>query len=185
MKTRVAISLLILLAIPMVYFTSCNKVKELATVTVSMKLPRQHFTLQGSGLKTSDIVLYSGSVKINLDSILNANGLSAGVIQTTSFSYLAVTIEQPPDSTFHWLQSMRATFSNNQNYNPEYEVGSVTNNDPNARTVVITTNNVNIRPYLTNPGFYIRIYGVLNGPIPAVTYGMFLDGTIQLTIEPI
>jgi len=185
MKTRILLSFLILLAIPAVYFTSCSKAKDLASVDVTMKLPRQHFTVKGTNLKTSEIVLYSGSVNINLDSLLNFYGLSSGFIQTTSFSNLSVTIEQPPDSTFHWLQSMRATISSNAQFNPEYEVGSVTNNDPTARTVVITTNNVNIRPYLTSSGFYFRLYAVLNGPLPAVTLGMFLDGTVQLTIAPL
>jgi len=186
MKTRVYISLAILLAIPLIYLSSCSKVKELTAVDVSMKLPRTHFTYTATDLKSgSEVILFSEHVTVNLDSILNAYGLSSGIINSTSFTYLAVTIEQPADSTFHWLSSMRATIADNAAFQPENVVGSVTNTDPTAKTVVITTNNVNIRPYLTNPSFYLRVYAVLNGPLPAVTVGMFLDGTIQLHIEPL
>ncbi|MCX6287556.1 MAG: hypothetical protein NTY96_10620 [Bacteroidetes bacterium] len=187
MKTRVYISLVILLAIPLIYLSSCSKVKELTAVDVSMKLPRHHFTYTATNLKSDsgEVILYSGHVTVNLDSVLNAYGLSSGIIQTTIFTYLAVTIEQPPDSTFHWLTSMRSTVSDNANFQPENLIGSVTNSNPTAKTVVVTLNNLNIRPYLTNPSFYVRVYAVLNGPLPAVTVGMFLDGTIQLHIEPL
>ena len=186
MKTRIFISLAILLAIPLIYLSSCSKVKELTAVDVSMKISRQHFTYTATNLKSgSEVILCSEHVTVNLDSILNANGIPTGIIQTTTFTYLAVTIEQPPDSTFHWLSSMRATVADNSNFNPENQVGSVTNNDPNAKTVVVTLNNLNIRPYLSNPGFYVRVYAMLNGPLPAVTVGMFIDGTVQLHIEPL
>jgi|APCry1669188970_1035186.scaffolds.fasta_scaffold00098_15 hypothetical protein len=186
MKTRIYIFLLIILAVPLIYLTSCKQAKDLVAFDVTMKLPRQHFTYTGTSLKTSgEVVLYSGLIHVNLDSLLNANGFSSGVIQNTYFTYLAVSIEQPPDSTFHWLNSMRATVSDNANFQPENEVGNVTNTNPAAKTVVVTLNNVNIRPYLSQPSFYVRVYGSLNGPLPAITFGMFLDGSIQLRVEPI
>ena len=186
MKTRIYIFLFILLAIPLLYLTSCKQAKDLVAFDVSMKLPRQHFTYTGTYLKTSnEVVLYSGLIHVNLDSMLNANGFNSGIIQNTYFTYLAVTIEQPPDSTFHWLNSMRATVSDNVNFQPENEVGNVTNTNPSAKTVVVTLNNVNIRPYLSQPSFYVRVYGSLNGTLPAVTFGMFIDGSIQLRVEPL
>ena len=186
MKTRIYILLFILLAMPLLYLSSCKQAKDLVAFDVNMKLPRQHFSYTGTSLKTSnEVVLYSGLIHINLDSVLNANGFSSGIIQNTYFTYLAVTIEQPPDSTFHWLNSMRATVSANSNFQPENEVGNVTNTDPNAKTVIVTLNNVNIRPYLTQPSFYVRVYGSLNGPLPAVTVGMFLDGSVQFRVEPL
>ena len=185
MKTRIYFSLIMLFAVPLILLTSCNKVKELTAVDVSMKIPTQHFTYSGTGLKTNEVILYSGIIRINLDSIINSYGFSSAIIQNTYLTYLAVTIEQPADSTFNWLSSMRATVSDNAGFTPENEVGSVTNTNPQAKTVVVALNNLNIRPYLSNPSFYIRIYGVLNGPLPAATIGMFLNGTIQIRVEPI
>ncbi len=185
MKTRLIFSLMMVFAVPLILFTSCNKLKELTAVDVSMKIPTQHFTYTGTGLKTNEVILYSGIIRINLDSLINSYGFSSAVIQNTYITYLSVTIEQPPDATFNWLSSMRATVSTNAGFTPENEVGSVTNTNPQTKTVVVTMNNVNIRPYLSNPSFYIRIYGVLNGPLPAATVGMYLNGNVQLRVEPI
>jgi len=187
MKTRhFFLSAFVLLAVPLIYLSSCSKVKELTSVDVTMKLPRQHFTYTGTSLKTTgEVVLYSGPVTINLDSVLNAYGFSSGIIQTTYFTNLSVTIEVPADSTFHWLTSMRATVADNQSFQPENQIGSVTNSNPAAKTVVVTLDNVNIRPYLSKPSFYVRLYGILNGPLPAATVGMFLDGSIVFRVEPI
>lgn len=185
MKTRLYISVTIMFAMSLILFTSCNKVKELTAVDVSMKIPTQHFTYSGTGLKTNEVILYSGIIRINLDSVCNYYGFSSGVIQNTYFTYLAVTIESPPDSTFNWLSSMRATVSNDASFTTENQVGSVTNTNPLAKTVVVTLNNVNIRPYLSTPSFYVRVYGVLNGPLPAATVGMYLNGNVQFRVEPI
>jgi hypothetical protein len=185
MKTRVVISIFTLLAVPVIYFTSCQKAKELTAVDVSLKLQRTHFTYTVSTLKNGEVILYSGLVNLNLDSVLNAYGFSSGTIQNTYFTYLAVTIEQPPSATLGWLSSMRATVSDNQNFQPENQIGSVTNTDPNATTVVVTMNNLNIRPFLSKPSFYVRLYGVINGQLPATTVGMFFDGSIQFRVAPL
>ena len=184
MKTRIYISLMILLAVPMIYFTSCNKIKSLVAFDVTMQMPTQHFTYSGTLLKSTEVVLYAGSVNVNLDSILRAYGFSSGTIQTTTFTTLTITMESPPDSSFHWLSSARATIANNSTAT-EYQIGSVTNTDPTSKTLNVTLNNLNIRQYLSQSSFYLRVYGVLNGPLPAATVGMFLNGTIKMHVSPL
>ena len=185
MKTRPYFLLFLLFVAPLTFLSSCNKIKELTAVPVTMNLQRQHFTYSPTLLKSNEVILYAAKITINLDSLLSANGLSSSTIPTATFTNIAVTMERPADSTFHWLSSMRATVADNQAFNPEYTVGSVINTNPLAKTVIVTLNDVNIRPYLSQTGFYLRIYAVLNGPLPALTVGMFLDGTILLTIQPV
>jgi hypothetical protein len=62
-------------------------------------------------------------------------------------------------------------------------VGNVTNTDPLAKTVVLTMNNDNIRPYLGTQGFYIRVYGVINGAIPYQWLQMYIDSELKLNIQ--
>ena len=185
MKTRSYISILILVAMPLLYFTSCNKIKSLTSFDVTVQMPREHFTYTGPELKAGEIILYSGKVTVNLDSILSANGFSSGSIQTTTITNLTITMESPPDSTFRWLGSARATVADNENFSPETQVASVTNSDPKAKTLNVTVNNVDIRPLLSNPGFWLRVYGVINGPLPALTVGMYIDGSIKLHVSPL
>ena len=154
-------------------------------MNITLKLPRTHFTYTEPALKSGEVVLYSGLITINLDSVLNAYGFSSGVIQNTYFTNLVVTIEQPPTATLGWLSSMAVTVSDNQTFQPETQIGNVTNTDPNANSVVVTMNNLNIRPYLTKPSFYFRLYGVISGQLPAATVGMFFDGSIQFRVEPL
>ncbi len=184
MKTRINLIVLALAAISFSIIFSCNKVKELAAVDVAMDIPTTHFTYS-QVTKAGEEILYSGYIRINLDSLLNVYGFSAGIIKDTYVTKFSVTMEDPPDATFSWLGSARAVVANDDTFANAMEVGSVVNGDPNAKTVNVLTNNVNIRPLLDKPDFYIRVYGVLNGPLPADIVGMYIQGKIQVRIEPI
>lgn len=170
----------------MLYFSSCNNIKELAAFDVIYTLPPTTFTYTPASLKGGEEeLLYSGAIEANLDSILNANGFSAGVIGNTQFVECTISIVQPSTVTFGWLQSARGEISDNPEFNPVREVGSVFNNDPEATTVVLLVNNTNIRPYLGAKYFYFRIFGVLNGPIPTEWVEMVIEGKLLMHLEPL
>ncbi len=170
---------------PVLFFSSCSKIKELSSFDVSYKIPRQTFTYTPTVYKSGEQLLYSGFITANLDSILSANGLSSGVVGTTTFTKCSITIEQPDSVTFGWLQSARGEISQNADFTPAQEVGYVTNSDPLAKTVHLTLNNTNIRPYLGSRTFYFRIFGVLNGPVPSQWVQMYLDGSLQMHLVPL
>lgn len=184
MRKLVSSRLFFFLASAMVCYTSCTKTNDLTAVDVTLKLPRTYFTYTSSELKSAEVILYTGMISLNLDSILNVYGFSAGLIQNTYFTNLTVSIVQPPSATLGWLSSMRATVSDDQTFQAEKQIGSLTNTDPNATSVIVTMNNLNFRPYLTKPGFYLRLYGVPSGQPPAKTLSMFFDGSIQFRVNP-
>ena len=185
MKTLKNIATFILLGISLINLSSCEKVKDLAASDVTLNLPQQHFTFSGSSMKSGDeVVLYSNFVEVNLDSILNAEGISSGSLTATTFTTLSITMEQPVDSTFHWMSSMRAVVSDNENFSPEHEVGNAVNNDPLSKTLTVTLNNTNITQYLTQPSFWLRLYCTPTGPMPSYSIGMFMDGSVKLRITP-
>ena len=185
MKTQKTIFSILFLAILMIFLSSCDKVKDLTASDVNVNLPRQYFTFSGATLKSGEIILYSDYVYINLDSIMSANGISGGSLQNTLFTSLSVTMEQPADSTFHWMSSMRAVVAGNQNFDPEHEIGTAVNNDPASKTINVTLNNMNINQYLTQPSFWLRLYCTPNGPVPSYPIGMFMDGSVKLKITPL
>ena len=185
MKTRVLLIILVIGVIPVLFISSCSKLKELTSIDVSYKIPRQTFVYVPTSFKSGEQLLYSGFVEANLDSILSANGLSSGVVGTTTFTKCTVTIDQPDSVTFSWLQSARGEISQNADFTPAQEVGYVVNSDPNAKTVNLTLNNTNIRPYLGSKTFYFRIFGVLNGPVPGNWVQMYVDGVLQMHLEPL
>jgi len=185
MKTRIIILLLLVVLVPILYFTSCSRLKNLAAFDVSYTLPRTTFTYTPTSYKDGEQLLFSDHIEANLDSILNANGVSSGIVGNTTFTRCSITIIEPSDMTFGWLQSARGEISQNADFSPAQEVGYVTNNDPDAKTVVLTLNNTNIRPYLGNKYFYFRIFGVLNGPVPGNWAKMYIDGQLLMHIEPL
>jgi hypothetical protein len=172
-------------AFPLLFLSSCEKVKDLASVNVSYTVPNIYFQYVPDVSKAGEVLLYSGAVNINLDSILSANGLSSGFVSTTTFTQFSITIVEPAEATFGWLGSARAVLSANSNFQPAEEVGMVVNTDPAAKTVVMTTNNVNIRPYLGNSSFYLAVYANLNGPGPYDWINMYVSSQLQMLLEPL
>ncbi len=184
MKTR-ALSFFMITTLAVMLTSSCGKIKELSAFDVSYTLPRTTFIYTPSTFKSGEQLLYSGYFNANLDSILNANGFSSGLISQATVTSCNITIVQPSDVTFSWLQTARAEVSPNPDFNPSELVATAQNIDPQNKTVNLTTYNTNIRPYLGNTAFYFRIYGVLNGPVPAEWVQMYVDGTLLMHLEPL
>ena len=185
MKTRILLTIFTMAIAPALFFISCNTAKEIVAFDYAYKIPRTTFIYTPVTFKTGEQLLYSGAIVANLDSILNANGFSSGVVGNTTFTKCSVTIDQPDSITFSWLQSARGEISANADFNPAQQVGQVVTTDPNAKTVNLTTNNTNIRPYLGSKTFYFRIYGVLSGPVPVAWVQMYLNGQLTMHLQPL
>jgi hypothetical protein len=184
MKRNSLFFFLILAFFPVIFFSSCAKIRDLAAFDVSYNIPRTTFVFTPTKDKSEEQLIYAGYVSANLDSILNANGLSGGMVGTTTFTKCSITIDQPDSVNFGWLQSLRGEIS--QTSEPPSEVfGYITAVDPNAKTVNLTLTNINIRPYLGGTSFYIRVYGILNAAVPVEWVQMYIDGTLQLHLEPL
>lgn len=186
MKTRIPCILTFILLVSLMSFTSCNRVKELAAFDVIYTLPPTNFTYTPGVLKgDGEELIYSGAIEANLDSILEANGFTAGVVGNTQFVECTITITPPSTLTFGWLQSARGEIADNPEFSPAREVGSVFNDNPEATSVVLLVNNTNIRPYLGSKFFYFRVFGVLTGPPPAEWIEMVIEGKLLMHLEPL
>jgi hypothetical protein len=185
MKTKIFFACFIIALIPLIYLSSCSKFQDLAAFDVRYTIPRTTFTYTPAPFKSGEQLLYSGSVTANLDSIMNSHGVSSGIIGATTFTRCSITMVQPTDQTFSWLHSARGEISQNADFTPVQEVGYVVNTDTTATTVILTLNNVNIRPYLGARQFYFRVFGVLNGPLPVDWVEMYIDGQLLMHVEPL
>ena len=185
MKKQIVFILLILAAVPVVYLSSCSKIKEAAAVDVTYKLPRTSFTYTPTSLKASEIVLYTGVVYVNIDSIMKANGISSGSITNAAFTQFSLTLNTPPEANFSWLQSARVVVSQNSSFSPVVEIGNVVNSGGTGKTVTLTVNGANIQPYLSSTGFYIRIYATMTGTFPYSYVTMYMDGQLTISISPV
>ncbi len=186
MKTKTFVSLCLLLAISLAFFSSCNKVKDLATFDVTYNLPSIPFTYTPVTLKSGEVILYSGSYSINLDSLLNAHGYSSGLIENTEFSYIGITITEPETANFNWLYTGSVVVSQTPTFDSSAVVGTVVNDTTTgSKSITLTMNNVNIRPYLNTSQFYFRILAQTNGPVPYSWIMMYINSQLKLTISPL
>ena len=183
MKTRILLLFVAVGLTSVVFLLSCSKIKELTAVNVTYQMPRTNFLFTPTSLKSSEEILYSAFVRINVDSLLNAYGLSSGTVQNPEFTQFILTIDTPAEANFGWMQSVRAVVADNSGFSPETQIGSAVNNSGTGRSVTLTVNNSNI-PFGNN-GFYLRIYATLSGPIPYDWLQMYFNSTLTLTLQPI
>jgi hypothetical protein len=186
MKKIGIITLLVIFAATfLTCYTSCKQVKDLANVDVTYKLPKISFQFVPVNLKTGEVVLYSGFIQINLDSLLSQYGLDAGVISSVAFSNFSLTITDPPEANFDWLTSATALVSPNSNFEPNTIVATATNTGSGSKTITLTTNNTNIVEYLNSTQFYLKVTAITTGTVPYEWINMYILGTLQMTISPI
>jgi len=185
MKSFINPLIFLLVMITSLGIFSCNKIREITAFDVIYPIPPTSFTYQPTSLKSGEELLYEGAISANLDSILEANGFSAGVVGNTQFIECSVTIIAPEEATFDWLISARAEISETPAFLPEQEIGYVINEDPFAKTVHLTLNSTNIRPYLGATFFYLRVWGTLNGPLPTEWVEMQINGELLMHLEPL
>jgi hypothetical protein len=184
--TITSLKLLALAAFPLFLCTSCHETKKAAAFDVTYNLPRIYFTYTSTLLKSGEVILYSGNDKINLDSILMAHDIPTGMITSAKLSQFSMTMTEPPDASFSWLQSMRFLVSADPSFNPNVELGNFVNNDPAAKTVNLTLNNVEMIPYMNNTTFYYRILASIQVvSLPSNMVTMFRDLQLKLHIEPL
>jgi len=184
-KVSLIFILVMFAATSVFYYTSCKKIKDLTNIDVTYDLPKISFKYIPTLYKTGDVVLYSGSIQINLDSLLNHYGLSAGTITSVAFTQFSITITAPPNANFDWLTSASAIVSQNSNFQPSTVIATVGNPGSGAQTVILTTNNTNIVGYLNSNQFYLEVKATTTGTVPYQWIDMYLNGTLQMTIEPI
>ena len=177
--------ILTIVVIPLLYLTSCSSVKEIIAIDYTYDLPRTTFSFPPALYKSGEQILYSGQYYLNLDSILHVNGFSSGVVGATYFTACSITIEMPPDANFSWLQSARIEISKVATFDTVQEIGYITDIDPTVKTIALTMNRTNIRPYLTDNFFYYRLLGVLKLKQPATSVQMYMDGRLVMRLQPL
>ena len=182
MKTRFFLFVFAIGMMLFVFLPSCSKIKELTSVDISYTPPRTYFTYTPVTLKSGEELLYSAFVRVNVDSLLSANGISGGSMENPAFTQFSITITAPVEANFGWLQSARAEVANNSGFSSPVQIGSVNNNGGTGKTVSLTVNNNNI-PFGSN-GFYIRIFATLNGAVPYSWIKMYIDSELKLTLVP-
>ena len=165
--------------------TSCNTAKQLLAFDVVYNCPKVYFSYAPGDQKLSEIVLYSGKLSIDLDSILNANYIPGGFIASAYLSKLALTITAPAQSNFSWLQSARLVGSIDSTFKQATELAGDTAVIPNIRSLNFALKPVDLKPILFKNSYWMKILGTPSGQTPPSSSSMYLDSQVKLHIEPL
>jgi hypothetical protein len=183
MNTRLFLFICTIGLIPAVFLQSCSKDAEQASVDIKYTPARIYFSYTPLTLKASEVILYSGFVKVNLDSLLSANGISIGSVENPMFTKFSVTITSPQEANFAWLQAARAVISDNIPDSWLGEIGDVVNGGGTGKTIILQMH-YNIISFGVK-GFSLTVYATLTGPVPYQWLQMYIDSELKMTLNPI
>lgn len=170
--------------------TSCDKVKELASFKVSINSPEHRFVLDSANFLTKasmeETLLTSQHITVNIDSVLNANGVSSATITNGTLTNVVMAIVAPEGTNFDWLSSARVTASTSlENLANGTEVAHTGTIEAGSTSITFILDNAAITQYINNNNFYIGLYGTLAGPLPASQITLSLNSTVVFTINPL
>ncbi len=196
MKNKTLLFAVLITTLPFLFLTqSCDKVKDevnnVSAFDVSMNLPDQYFVLDSNDFKSTkgivDEQIFSEfHISVNLDSIFEANGISAGLISDGEFTAITISLVNPAEGVnFDFVNSMRVTVSETSNFAEETLLASTGTIANGSTSITFNLETVNILSYLNKKDFYMRLYGDQNGPLPVNLLPMLLQSGITFTVEPL
>jgi len=170
--------------------TSCEKVKDLTSFSVSLPSPEHQFTLDSAdyALKSiaSETLFTYQHITVNIDSILNAHGVSSATITNGNITNVVVTILLPEDKNFDWLGSARLVAGTDlQTLSAGTQIARTGTIAPGSISVSLILDNAAITNLINNNNFYLGLYGTLLGPLPASQLTLSLNSTLVFTISPL
>lgn len=140
---KILFSIVLLLTLSISVLPSCNKLKELAKVTLNLDNADGEFTIPII-VAVGDATLGTDNVYLNLDSMIKAqdNAVGAGNIKEVKIKSCVLTLTNgDAKNNFSALETCKMEISSNQK--PDYiTIASVTNNpDVAAQTLNLSVNN--------------------------------------------
>jgi len=166
------------------FFQSCDELTEdISTVKVKVPIERQTFTVDSAlfAQKTNEVILAQFAVDINLDSIIEANGVD--FLDQGTFSELVIGVLDPEDVDLSFLEAAKVTVSSTESFEEEYIVATVTDIDEEQNSANLIINDLSVTDQLRQHVFYIRVYGQPGEPLPVNVVTMYVDGVVCLTID--
>ena len=184
--------LAILAILPFIFLSqSCDKIKDLAAFDTTVDLPAKTITLDSNSYKSSDdvldwTILETYYVKINLDSVLQANDVSQADFKNGRIDTYTATLVYPPGVTFSFMDLMKVTAALNVNFTDEVDVAESLAFDPSTVTITFKAFDLDITSFIKSEnGFYLRVWGRKTTELPVPSVEINLEGEVSIRVEPI
>lgn len=190
MKKTSLLALFFAFTAAMVLTSSCEKVKDLTSFNVKIEAPEHRFTLDSAAMplkSTATETLFTYQmVNVNIDSILQSNGISSATISNGGLTDVVLAIVLPVGTTFDWLSSARAVASLTlEGLATGTQIAHTATLAPGSTSVNLVLDNAAITQFINNNNFYIGVYGTLLGPLPSTTVTCTLNSSFTFTVNPL
>jgi hypothetical protein len=188
-KTLFPLGIVVLLFSSLFVFQSCKKIVEAAEFDVDKDLPQQRFVLDSASTKGEEVILYENFFDIDLDKILEDNGIDKGKIKDGKISALKITLDEPTPEMeeigLGFVSSLRFVVSEESDYAAEEQIAEAKNIQHGDQSIVFKINDKYLDKYLEQSKFYFRLYGVKESEIPVEEIALLLDSRVKFTVSPL
>jgi hypothetical protein len=188
-KTLFPLGIVVLLFSSLFVFQSCKKIVEAAEFDVDKDLPQQRFVLDSASTKGEEVILYESFFDIDLDKILEDNGIDKGKIKDGKISALKITIDEPTPEMeevgLGFVSSLRFVVSEESDYAVEEQIAEAKDIQQGDQSIVFKMNDKYLDKYLELSKFYFRLYGVKESEIPVEEIALLLDSRVKFTVSPL
>ena len=168
----------------LVSLSSCEDYLE-STDEVKIHIPikKQAFSVDSSvlRLKNDELLLNQMRVTIDIDSLLEAEGLE--YLSAAKVNELVLGVDEPAVENLFFLDQARVTISDDKNFNEEIVVAESDKISPNQKSINLKVMNLDIARELRTDGFYLRIYGTPAAPLYKSGITMFVEGKMTLKMD--
>lgn len=185
MGRRLSIAGILLFLVAVFSLSSCEDYLE-STDEVKIQIPikKRAFSVDSSvlRLKNEELLLNQLRVNIDIDSLLEAEGLE--YLSTAKVSKLIIGIDEPAIENLFFLDQAKVTISDDRSFKEEIVVAESDKIIRDQQAINMEVMNLDIAREIRTDGFYLRIYGT---PVThlykksGVT--MFIEGTMTLKMD--
>lgn len=183
--------LIVFALLPFLFLTqSCDELKDLASFDHSFDLPTQSFTVDSTEYKSSSNIMswtemYRYDVEVDLQKVLDDNGLTSAEFRDGRFESFFAEITAPEGTTFSFATKMRVVVALNSDFSDQVVVAESGNIEPTATSATFDIEPLDITPYIEAPVFFVKLDGYRTGPLPVTAVDLNLDGRATVTVNPL
>ncbi|GAB4310850.1 MAG: hypothetical protein Kow00127_00570 [Bacteroidales bacterium] len=171
--------------------TSCDKVKDeindAASFEAKVDLPAQTIAIDSSQFKSVSEMkaLHLFEVDVDLQKILDDNGLSSASFSQGAFQSVTVEIIAPEGLTYDFVKSMYVAVSMTGDFNDEVVVAQTGNIPSGSTSVTFQIEQVDITQFINEQHFWVGLFGDKTGPLPTSQVTLLLNSSVKFTVNPI
>ncbi|MCF8231099.1 MAG: hypothetical protein K9J27_02840 [Bacteroidales bacterium] len=165
---------------------SCEELAEnVDEAKVKIPIKKRVFGLDSleNGGRANEVVLYQCFVDIDVDSVLDAQGLN--YIARARANEMVLGIDKPADAELFFLNDAKVTISGDEDFGDEIEIAQTHNINGSDSKVNLEVLDKDVTQEFTNRGVFLRVYATpsMNTFSTDSEIRMFMEGKVSFYMD--